>query len=123
MPAVAFPMPATTRNAPFNNTWLAREYLDRPNSNINARQSAHGERCGACNREPPSDELCEIILDTTSNLTARIGIGRCHFDFFRSALRNLLAAELAGDHPNKTARLLKLRNAIATLTRTLSGAT
>ncbi len=119
MPAVAFPRRATTRNAPFNNAWLAKEFLDRPNSAINARQSAHGECCGACNREPPSDELCEVVLDTTSNLTACIGIGRCHFDFFRSALENLLVAELVGTHPNKTARVLKLQNAIALLPRKL----
>jgi hypothetical protein len=119
MPAVVFPRRATTRNAPFNNAWLAKEYLGRPKSAINARQPAQGERCGCCNRKPPSDELCEVVLDTTSNLTANIGIGRCHFDFFRSALEALLVAEIAGAHAIKAARILKLRNAIAALPREL----
>jgi hypothetical protein len=119
MPAVAFPRRATTRNAPFNNAWLAKEYLDRPYSAINARQPAHGDRCGCCNVRPRSDELCEIVLDMTTNLTAKIGIGRCHFDFFRSTLESLLVAEIAGAHANKAARVLKLQKAIAALPRKL----
>jgi hypothetical protein len=119
MPAVAFPRRATPRNAPYNNRWLAQEFLNRPNSIINARQPAHNERCGCCNRKPPSDELCEVVLDMNSNLTARIGIGRCHFSFFRSALEDLLIAERAGTHPNKLARIMKLTNAIAALPRKL----
>jgi len=119
MPSVAFPHRSTRRNAPFNNRWLAKEFLERPRSAIVARQAAYCERCGACNRKPPSDELCEIVLDRTLNLTARIGIGRCHHDFFRSALQDLLRAEHAGTHPNKAARILKLQNGIASLPRKL----
>jgi hypothetical protein len=115
MPLVTFPRRATTRNAPLNNSWLAREYLNRPGSSINGRKSVHSDRCGCCNRKPPSDDLCEVILDPTSNLIARIGIGRCHFDFFRSSLVDLLNAERRGHHPNKAARILKLQAAINAL--------
>jgi hypothetical protein len=115
MPLATFPHRPTTRNSPVNLAWLAQEYLDRPNSAINARQSAGGGRCGACNRKPPSGELCEVVLDTTTNLVARIGIGRCHFDFFRAALEDLLPAERRRHHANKAVRILKLETAIAAL--------
>lgn len=119
MPAVTFPHDPTPRNAPANNAWLAKEYLDCPNTAINGRQPAHGGRCGCCNRKPESDELCEVILDTASSLVANIGIGRCHHDFFRSTLEDLLIAERRGHHANKVARILKLEAAVAALPRKL----
>ena len=38
MPAVTFPHRATTCNAPFNNAWLAQEFLNRRNSAINDKR-------------------------------------------------------------------------------------
>jgi len=68
---------------------------------------------------PPSDELCEILLDPTSNQYARIGIGRCHFEFFREELDKLLQAERNGNHPDKGTRIARLEAGIAALPRSL----
>lgn len=119
MPNYVPPLAPTNRNAPFNNDSLAQEYRDRPFARIHARRSAHQGRCMCCNRRPPSNELCEIILDPASGLIARIGIGRCHFSFFRGSLERFLAAEIAGRHPQRRRRIRHLRGAIRRLPRKL----
>lgn len=114
-------MPAltpNTKNAPVLNALLARDFLDRPRSYIRGRKRCN-ERCRCCDRNPPSGYLCEIVLDYATNEVARIGIGRCHHDFFCAALADLLAEEFRGAHPQRRQRMKKLRRAIRKLPRKL----
>ncbi len=111
---VTFPYPAIRANAKLNNRWLAKQFLERSLSYIRGRRLAEGCRCQACNRKP-RNELCEVVLDPNENLIARIGIGRCHFDFFRGAIEELLVEERNGNHANREARICKLETAIQSL--------
>lgn len=119
MPLATMPHQPTVQNAPANNAWLAQQVRDRAGARVNGRQSAHGGRCSCCGRKPRSNELCEVVLDPASNLVARIGIGRCHFSYFRSSLVSLLHAAQQGTHPQRAQRMHRLQQAIAALPRNL----
>jgi hypothetical protein len=101
MPHSPPPNRPTVDNAPANNGHYARQLLTNPRARINGRRPANGARCSACNRKPPSNELCEIVLDPATNLTAMVGIGRCHHAYLRSALEQILLTVLAGPRPRR----------------------
>jgi hypothetical protein len=119
MPLLPPPNKPTVDHAPDNNLYYARQLLANRGSRIPGRRPANGLRCSACNRKPPSNELCEIIIDPVSNLTAMIGIGRCHHAYLRSGLEHLLAIERVGRHRWKRQRVRRLRRLIRDLPRNL----
>ena len=119
MPHSPPPNPPSVHNAPANNLHYARQLFGNRRARINGRRPANGHRCSACNRKPPSNELCEIVIDPATNLTAMVGIGRCHYAYLRSGLEQFLLAELAGTHPRRQQRVRRLRRMIWDLPRNL----
>ena len=118
MPIATPPFPATVYNAAANNRWVAEQIRDNPNSDVNGRTRT-GARCTCCSRKPPSGELCEVVIDSATNLVVQVGVGVCHYHLLRAELVRLLASERAGTHPQKAQRISRIQNAISKLPRTL----
>jgi len=98
MPLIDLPHPPTVHNAPANAAAIAMHMLrDAVNIRFNGRVKVDGGRCMMCGRKPPSDELIEIVLDSSQDSRVQIGIGRCYSHHLGTAVRRLLAIEGEGN--------------------------